>query len=165
MGIKSENNSNVGVKNEKVMASSSTDDDDCMIIDAPVINNAPAFAGEAMMDEDGMEVLDVRGMGSMKLPHSRSDCTLHKFSMVESLITHSASTSLDTMANAKFCELCYCYVCDVLAGESPSPSAMIPMIIPNLVLFELFTLQPNARIGVLIAMPRIISPDGKLLVT
>ena len=110
------------------MASSSTDDDECMIIDGPVINNAPAIAGEDMMDEEGMEVLGVSGMGSMKLPHSRSDCTLHKFSMMESLMTHLASAQL---ANAKFCDQCYCYVCDVLAGEPSTPSS------PSLLLLTL----------------------------
>ena len=41
----------------------------------------------------------------VKLPHMRQHCTKHKF------VPNS------TISNSKFCDLCYCFVCDIPAKE------------------------------------------------
>ena len=88
-----------------------------MFMAAPAKSILPSH-GQILGDgDDGIEVLAVNGSGGFDLPHSRSDCTKHKFNPTEAIQYHSSSLPLSTLANAKHCDKCYCYVCDVLASE------------------------------------------------
>ena len=88
-----------------------------MFMAAPAKSILPSH-GQILGDgDDGIEVLAVNGSGGFDLPHSRSDCTKHKFNPTEAIQYHSSSLPLSTLANAKHCDKCYCYVCDVLASK------------------------------------------------
>jgi len=54
---------------------------------------------------DDADVQMVGVVNEVKLPHMRQHCTKHKF------VPNS------TISNSKFCNLCYCFVCDVPAKE------------------------------------------------
>ena len=80
-------------------------------------SSSSSSTSQGQIRDDGIEVLAVNGNGSFNLPHSRSDCTKHKFNSAEADQYHSSTCSLKDLANAKHCDKCYCYVCDDLASK------------------------------------------------
>ena len=73
----------------------------------------PALPSHGRMLGDGIELLQ----GVPQLPHSRSNCTEHNFSPEEEGQYNAATVPLQDLVNAKHCDKCYCYVCDVPASE------------------------------------------------
>jgi hypothetical protein len=86
--------------------------DHCDVEEVGNPNQAVAVTPEA----DG-DVAVVGVANEVRLPHARHDCTTHKFINDLSRIfkTPTLMTEADAQGiecNPKFCDLCYCYVCD-----------------------------------------------------
>lgn len=116
---------------------SKNDDDDSAveIIDAPSLREqqhqqAKAAAAAAASTtanngggEDSDEELQCVGTANeTKLPHNRQDCLEFRYNNSSNTTANSSSSPSSccadtTLVNAKFCQLCYCYVCDKPASE------------------------------------------------
>ena len=93
-------------------AAAAFDDDDVVFVKVPAKpNQVPPSQGQVL--DDGIEVL----VGIEQLPHTRSDCIKHQFSKTEAAQYNSPTVPLSELVNAKHCDKCYCYVCDVLASQ------------------------------------------------
>jgi len=110
----------------------SDDDDDSAveIVDAATFREqqqqqaaATATANNHDNGDDSDEELQCVGTANeTKLPHNRQDCLAFRYNNNNN---NNSSTSSDgsyccaetTLENAKFCHLCYCYVCDKPASE------------------------------------------------
>jgi len=80
-------------------------------------NNNNGGGGEG---EDSDEELQCVGTANeTKLPHNRQDCLEFRYNNSNHAINSSSSSCCAdiTLENAKFCQLCYCYVCDKPASE------------------------------------------------
>ncbi len=106
------------------------DDDDSAveIIDAPSFREqqhqlAKAAAASASTtnnggDQDSDEELQCVGTANeTKLPHNRQDCLEFRYNNSSNTTNSSSCCADTTVINAKFCQLCYCYVCDKPASE------------------------------------------------
>lgn len=108
------------------------DDDDSAveIIDAPSFREqqhqqakeaaaASSTANNRGGEDDSDEELQCVGTANeTKLPHNRQDCLEFRYNNNSSNTTNSSLCCADTtVVNAKFCQLCYCYVCDKPASE------------------------------------------------
>jgi len=74
--------------------------------------------------EDSDEELQCVGTANeTKLPHNRQDCLTFRYNNINSSSTSNGTSwgcAETTLENAKFCQLCYCYVCDKPASECTS---------------------------------------------
>ncbi|KAK1741011.1 hypothetical protein QTG54_008263 [Skeletonema marinoi] len=73
--------------------------------------------------EDSDEELQCVGTANeTKLPHNRQDCLTFRYNNNNSSSTSNGTSCCaeTTLENAKFCQLCYCYVCDKPASECTS---------------------------------------------
>ena len=109
----------------------SDDDSAVEIVDAAAFREqqqqAAAAAAAATTNnnnggEDSDEELQCVGTANeTKLPHNRQDCLTFRYNNNNSSSTSNGNgTSCCaeiTLENAKFCQLCYCYVCDKPASE------------------------------------------------
>mmetsp|Transcript_3042 Transcript_3042/g.5018 ORF Transcript_3042/g.5018 Transcript_3042/m.5018 type:complete len:393 (-) Transcript_3042:110-1288(-) len=99
------------------------DDDSAVeIVDAVAFRDqqhqqATAAAAAPTGGEDSDDELRCVGTANeTKLPHNRQDCLEFRYN--NSNNTNSSSCCAETtLENAKFCQLCYCYVCDKPASE------------------------------------------------
>ncbi|KAL7477862.1 hypothetical protein ACHAW6_006435 [Cyclotella cf. meneghiniana] len=88
------------------------EDDDVEEIDAPSVH-PPLFAIASHSDQNDDDDLQIVGCTNCAiLPHNRQDC-IHPNSR---FVTEDTPDTVTT-DNAKFCKLCYCYVCDKPARE------------------------------------------------
>jgi ribosomal protein L37AE/L43A len=107
------------------------DDADIQMIEAPhmVPEDPPPyvkpFASLADQDEKMTDVEpedeDVAVIGTrnrIRLPHMRQHCTDHLFCIGHGKVLPQFVTRLQQ--NTAHCNLCYCYVCDVLADQCPA---------------------------------------------
>jgi len=70
--------------------------------------------------EDSDEELQCVGTANeTKLPHNRQDCLTFRYNN-NNTSNGTSCCAETTMENAKFCQLCYCYVCDKPASECTS---------------------------------------------
>ena len=75
------------------------------------------------IDEEEVEAVGV--VNSIRLPHMRQHCTEHRFVQdvmhKQSMKSKSAAVRAEIKdgmdSNRRHCDLCYCFVCDILAGE------------------------------------------------
>ena len=73
--------------------------------------------------EDSDEELQCVGTANeTKLPHNRQDCLTFRYNNNNSSSTSNGTSCCaeTTLENAKFCQLCYCYVCDKPTSECTS---------------------------------------------
>ncbi|XP_035694370.1 uncharacterized protein LOC118428423 isoform X2 [Branchiostoma floridae] len=116
-----------------------TDDDDVIFVGTPANDPLqPAEAGNPqgrtmLSDEDDLLVTFVSLPETAHYPHARGDCKIHSFKQIgiqklgkswgygkwKSL--QSREVDLTTIgpveSNAKYCEKCYCFMCDVPANQ------------------------------------------------
>ena len=72
----------------------------------------PAAAKSNNDNDDSDEELEIMGTtNEQKFPHNRKECLDYRYNV------NSTSTTTGDNPNAKFCSLCYCYVCDKKASE------------------------------------------------
>ncbi|XP_077991556.1 uncharacterized protein LOC144445791 [Glandiceps talaboti] len=65
---------------------------------------------EQMVDED-IEITFSRPSETITYPHPRADCSLHSFTKTDDVNLGPV------LGNVKFCDNCFCYVCDFKAAE------------------------------------------------
>lgn len=78
-----------------------------------------AAAASTALDEGEDSDEELRCVGTAnetKLPHNRQDCLEFRYNNSNN-DTNSTCCAETTLENAKFCQLCYCYVCDKPASE------------------------------------------------
>ena len=126
-----------GLDNDDDSDDDDDDDDDSAveIVDAAVFREqqqASAVAATSTTntknsngdDYDSDEELQCVGTSNeTKLPHNRQDCLICRYNNNNSIggkDTNNSCCAETTMENAKFCKLCYCYVCDKPASECTS---------------------------------------------
>jgi hypothetical protein len=73
------------------------DDEDCLVVAPPSRAMMPSAAAASKNSNDDVVLMGT--VGESRLPHMRQHCTECKF-------------SASTLMNKKFCDLCYCYICD-----------------------------------------------------
>ncbi|XP_078609584.1 uncharacterized protein LOC144880951 isoform X2 [Branchiostoma floridae x Branchiostoma japonicum] len=94
-----------------------TDDDDVIFVGTPAnVPLQPAEAGNPqgrtmLSDEDDLLVTFVSLPETAHYPHARGDCKIHSFKEVD------LTTIGPVENNAKHCEKCYCFMCDVPASQ------------------------------------------------
>lgn len=79
------------------------------------LSNATASASASATGGAGDEVELVGTVNELRLPHARNDCLEKPFQGDENYSLHMRKT-----VNQQFCDCCYCYVCEVKAGECQS---------------------------------------------
>ncbi|XP_019616372.1 PREDICTED: uncharacterized protein LOC109463918 isoform X1 [Branchiostoma belcheri] len=89
-------------KNPEPLTGSGTEDD--VVIVEETQEGTSANDGNPLGKEDFV-VTYFKPSDTIKYPHAREDCMVHKF---------QSGTSV---SNATFCDSCYCYVCDIPAKE------------------------------------------------
>ena len=114
----------------EIGSSSSDDDDDIEVIDASIFleqekkdlqKKACEMSFVKTEEEDDDDVMVVGKVKSLQLPHMRQHCTEYPFICdVRHLFDkkkckEKANEGLE--CNSKYCQLCYCYVCDIPASE------------------------------------------------
>lgn len=85
------------------------EDDEIEVTEAPEPILEPAAAAAAASSRttgDDDEIEEVGQANVTHLPHNRQDCLEHRY-----------DEGGEAAANASFCDLCYCYVCDKKASE------------------------------------------------
>ena len=101
------------------------DDSDIELLDAEAIraeqqkqqqqaaaSKPAAAATKSNNNDDSDEELEIMGTtNEQKFPHNRKECLDYRYN------ANSTSTTTGDNPNAKFCSLCYCYVCDKKASE------------------------------------------------
>jgi len=90
------------------------DDDEIEMVDKADAAKTATTAAEANADGEGEndEELQVVGTANeQKFPHSRQDCLEFRYD------SKCGNDGNGDNGNARFCGLCYCYVCDRPAGE------------------------------------------------
>ncbi|XP_066291845.1 uncharacterized protein [Branchiostoma lanceolatum] len=128
-----------GCPSQNTTLSQRNDDDDVIFVESPTIDplqptGAGNLQGSTMSaDEDDLLVTFVSLPETAHYPHARGDCKIHSFKQIgiqklgkswgygkwKSL--QSREVDLTTIGpvenNAKYCEKCYCFMCDVPADQ------------------------------------------------
>mmetsp|Transcript_14234 Transcript_14234/g.23209 ORF Transcript_14234/g.23209 Transcript_14234/m.23209 type:complete len:225 (-) Transcript_14234:773-1447(-) len=95
------------------------DDDEIEVVDkadavtTASTTTAATTAANGSNDDNDEELQIVGTANEQRFPHSRQDCL--EFRYVAN--TAAGGSSNNANPNAKFCKLCYCYVCDKPASE------------------------------------------------
>eukprot|EP00984_Skeletonema_dohrnii_P024230 scaffold13341_cov119-Skeletonema_dohrnii-CCMP3373.AAC.2 len=104
----------------------SDDDSSIEIVDASAFQQQQAAAAAAAASnnnggEDSDEEVQCLGTANeTKLPHNRQDCPIFRYKNNKNNSNGTSCCAETTLENARFCELCYCYVCDKPASECTS---------------------------------------------
>jgi hypothetical protein len=94
-----------------------SDDDYCVVISRPSSPEDPSRVGsadaDAELNRDGIAFIGSHGKRQrpQALPHSRPDCPLKPF------VLPPVGAKRAVGGNGERCELCWCYVCDVVAAD------------------------------------------------
>jgi len=123
---KDDDTSEIDLLNASSTDKEEDDDSDIELLDAEAIRAeqqkqqqeaaaskpAAAAASKSNNDDDSDEELEIMGTtNEQKFPHNRKECLDYRYN------ANSTSTTTGDNPNAKFCSLCYCYVCDKKASE------------------------------------------------
>jgi len=121
---KEDDTSEIDLLNASSTDKEEDDDSDIELLDAEAIRaeqqkqqqqataSKPAAASKTNNDDDSDEELEIMGTtNEQKFPHNRKECLDYRYN------ANSTSTTTGDNPNAKFCSLCYCYVCDKKASE------------------------------------------------
>jgi hypothetical protein len=115
--------SEVKIETAAAFGQFTTADDEVEVVDASTIQKPAAITASSQLDND--EELEITGVANETLlPHNRQNCLACRFQSTSLGRTSTVSTPSYSdeerekqRENSKFCNLCYCYVCDKLAGE------------------------------------------------
>jgi hypothetical protein len=86
-----------------------TESNDVEVVDAPIVYPDPNNTREGGDDDD---IQLVGTVNEQKLPHMRQHCLEHLYQP-----DSTVGVTVRETQNQRFCDLCYCYVCDVKAPE------------------------------------------------
>jgi hypothetical protein len=89
-----------------------SDNDEVEVVEDISTYQPAATAAAAASKNDDVEVVGTKNQ--VRLPHMRQHCTEKPFDFP------GFSTAARNATRMQFCENCYCYVCDIKAGECKS---------------------------------------------